>query len=262
MSTGHDKLKSIGAQKIHEATHISRLHVQAVIHESYDDMNRIQFLGFISILEREYNIDLSELKARGIAHFDEIVPSSQEASKVFVGIEKKKNYTSLYAIIAALIFVGVAYLSLVLTSSEETKIDKVDNTNIKNATANITTSQIEDKADVKSELTSTQELNSTIEDTITQIQRSFVIKPVSDLWIGYMDLDTNKKYQKTILKSEELSIDANKNWLLTFGHGYFSIDINGQTIKYTDKNTVRFTYKDFNMTKITYREFLELEKGN
>ena len=66
MSSGLEKLRSIGAQKIHEQTHIARQHAQALLHESFDDMSRIHFLGFISILEREYSVDLSDLKAKAV----------------------------------------------------------------------------------------------------------------------------------------------------------------------------------------------------
>ena len=51
MNEGFDKLKSIGAQKIHEATHIARAQIQALLHERSEDMNKSQFIGFISILE-------------------------------------------------------------------------------------------------------------------------------------------------------------------------------------------------------------------
>jgi len=260
MSIGHDKLKSIGAQKIHEATHISRQHVQAVIHESYDDMSRVQFLGFISILEREYNLDLSDLKSKGISHFDELIESSEKENKVFVSVKKKKNYTFLYAFVAIVIFVVVSYFSLRLSSSTDSNLSKIDNTSIENATANII--QLEDNVNIINEINTSIETNTTLENNVSNIPKTFIIKPKADLWIGYMDLDTNEKYQKTILKSEEFSIDSNKKWLLTFGHGFFDINLTGETKTYTDKNTVRFTYKDGNMTKINYREFLKLEKGN
>ena len=94
MSDGLDKLKAIGAQKIHEKTHIARIHVQAILHNSFEGITKIQFLGFISILEREYSVKLDELKARGLEYFGG--ETSQESDDiephVFVTPKKKKSF--------------------------------------------------------------------------------------------------------------------------------------------------------------------------
>jgi hypothetical protein len=91
MSDGLNKLKSIGAQKIHEKTHIARHHVQAVIHETFDDMTKIQLLGFISILEREYSVDLSDLKIKVQDFFSVTIAEDEQNAKVFVSPKKEKK---------------------------------------------------------------------------------------------------------------------------------------------------------------------------
>ncbi|PHS59076.1 MAG: hypothetical protein COB17_00645 [Sulfurimonas sp.] len=267
MSLGHEVLKTIGAQKIHETTHISRLHVLAVIYESYDDMTKIQFLGFISILEREYDIKLDKLRQRGLDYFNDIAPEPELVNKFFITPKKKKNLTFIYIFLGLFIFVSASYLSLNFSSSKDIKINQLDNTTIYNATQNI--NPIEEinitkiSVDInKSIKLINLDINLTIENSIKNINKTFLIKTNVDLWLGYMDLDTYKKYQKTVKKANDFSIDANKTWLLTFGHGYFTTNINGIDKKYSDKNTIRFIYKDGNMNKITYQEFQKLEKAN
>ena len=49
MSEGFDKLKDIGAQKIHESTHISRKYIQDILQEDFSGMNRIQFLAPLAL---------------------------------------------------------------------------------------------------------------------------------------------------------------------------------------------------------------------
>lgn len=254
MSVGHDKLKSIGAQKIHETTHISRLHIQAVIHESYDDMSKIQFLGFISILEREYDINLDELKDRGLSYFGENTAESHLENNVFVTSKKKTYTTLLYAFFAVIIFVIVSYFSINFEQSIDIKNGNIDNSTIKNARANI-------------ELNTSSDLNESLDENITIVdekqykeKKTFIITPTTDVWLGYVDLNTHKKFQATITKSFELN--ASKSWLLTFGHGYFTTNINGIEKKYSDKKTIRFIYKDLNMTKITYTEWKKLDEGS
>ena len=65
------KLQSLGAQKIYEETHIPVLHVKELLSSSYSGFSKVQFLGFISILEKEYSIALDEIKADGIKYFDD-----------------------------------------------------------------------------------------------------------------------------------------------------------------------------------------------
>ncbi len=252
MGEGYDKLTSIGTQKIHEATHISRLHIQAVIHESYDDMTKIQFLGFISILEREYNLDLSELKTRGIEYFGENTVEEQINNKVFVIPKKKKSFKVFYISFAILAFMAVSYFSLASLSLDDENIESVDNTSIINAQESI-------EANISSEANITKDIKVEVDEKKPPEAQTFVITPSADVWIGYIDLDTHKKYQATV--SDELSLDASKTWLLTFGHGYFSVNIDGKKEKYADKKTLRFIYKDANMTKIPYKKWQELEKG-
>lgn len=257
MSDGLNKLKGIGAQKIHEQTHIARQHVQAVLHETFDDMNKIQFLGFISILEREYGVDLSDLKAKEHElYFGESSKNLQD-TKVFIASKKKKNYTLLYILIVVVIFsVAVLFtLDLTSTASTKAKTHTIDNSAIENAKDSMSQNAtlagvVEDKAEPEPEL---------IPQEVEPV-KSFKIIPNSELWVGYIDLSDHKKYQK--LFKGELDIDPNKNWILTLGHGYVNIEINGEVTKFNDKNNIRLLYKDSKLSKISFSEFKELNKGN
>ena len=104
---GYEKLKEIGSQKIHEDTHIPKEHTRGLVNASFINMNKIQFLGFISILEREYSINLDTLKAEGLEYFEDNTREYTIAKKVFVPPTKKKSYTKYYVGTAIIIFVIV-----------------------------------------------------------------------------------------------------------------------------------------------------------
>ena len=91
---GLQRLKEIGAQKIYEDTHIPVEHIQAILHESFDGLSKIHFIGFISILQREYNIDLSELKNAGVAYYDEKNPLEETLKDgIFIAPKKSRNFS-------------------------------------------------------------------------------------------------------------------------------------------------------------------------
>ncbi|MGP1580234.1 MAG: hypothetical protein ACTTH5_04360 [Wolinella sp.] len=54
------KLKEIGYREIGEKTHIAHNRVLAILDKQYGSFDRTTALGFVRILEREYEVDLSE----------------------------------------------------------------------------------------------------------------------------------------------------------------------------------------------------------
>lgn len=59
---GFEKLQEIGSKEISRATHIPITHVESMLNKEFDSFQQPQFFGFLSILEREYKIDLAPLK--------------------------------------------------------------------------------------------------------------------------------------------------------------------------------------------------------
>jgi len=130
MNDGLNKLKEIGAQKIHEQTHISRGHIKSILDEDFESMTSVQFLGFISILQREYKTDLSELKSNALEYFSQVEPTSNESKKLFLVPQKKKDSKTTYIIIIVVIFIAVSLFTIISSSVTDTiqdgEIQKVD----------------------------------------------------------------------------------------------------------------------------------------
>ncbi len=272
MKEGIDRLKEIGAQKIHEQTHISRGHVQSILHESFEGISKIQFIGFVSILEREYGIELDELRDHGIAYFDDLASGIHKKNQVFVVAKKKKSFTALYVISVLFIFVGVAVYSINSSSStakiQDNKLRELDQ-KLKVEPKVAAEEVLVDENITLSESNSTleniilSENNSTLEKIADEkevaVVKSLKVLPKVKVWVGYIELDTHKKHQ-TMVK-EFLNIDAQKDWILVFGHGNIDIEVNGEVRKFKTSNNLRFLYKDGNLTKINLTEFKRLNEG-
>jgi len=268
MSEDFNRLKSIGAQKIHEATHISRAHVQALLHESFEDMNSIQFLGFISILEREYSLDLSELKNQGKEYFDNHTPSVQEPRtvKVFVSPRKKRGLTLIYIAFGVAIFLVFTFLTI---DPSKSKAPAVDNSTIESVKSDILEVQNDKNLSLlEGNLSSNKESNKT-ELLGSDIQKkpevaneiiSFKITPDHEVWLGYIDLVTHEKFQKTL--TDEFVLDPSRDWLLAFGHGHISIEINGIIKKFKNPKNIRFSYINSELKEIDFTEFKSLNRGS
>lgn len=330
MNENLQKLKSIGIQKIHERTHIPRVHVESLLNENFENMNNIQLSGFIYVLEREYSLDLSDLKKSSADYFQNSKSMlKKEKSVVLFGVSKRKrNYAFIYIVLALSLFVLFAYFNM---ESSETQPLKVDNTTIENA-QNVIAVVSDDKNKTEENSTMTAKLQESLdpaqqnaimqnmaqpleepkfsdspkeaektlkEEPLTQesskdqnaqssvlpepaksipVQvkeepqsgaateqkeaaqgHSFKITAVNRVWLGYIDLSNNKKYQKTF--SGEFELDPTKNWLLAFGHGTIDIELGGVVKKYRKLSNIRFSYIDSELKEIDGEEFKALNKG-
>jgi len=259
-------LQSIGAQKIYEATHIPIKYVQSMLHGSFEGFSKVQFIGFISILEREYQQDLSELTRSGLRYFDEKKKQSVNEG-LFVVAQKKRGNKSLYLLIIIAIFVVALLLKFTLFSDKVLEAP-IDDTLIENVTKNIEplpVAIIEENNTTLETNTSVDDFNETIEETIVEIvkpkaiEKSFKIVSKSKVWFGYIDVRTNKHYQR-VMRGEK-TLDPSKTWLLLFGHGYVNMYVNGELQKFSSRSKVRFLYKNNKLTPVTIREFKKLNKG-
>ena len=262
MSEELDLLREIGAQKIYEDTHISLKHAQSVIHESFEGLTKVQFLGFISILEREYNQDLSALKEKGLLYFGDENLQGISHTSVFVETKKEKSLAPIYILVALFVFILVAYFTIGNNLSEATPV-KIDNTVIVIAQKNINPAAYESNSTDSN--TTYEDKNETIalvvveELEVIEVAPSLKIIAKSKLWIGYIDKTENIKKQ-TIIK-EFLELDPSKEWLLSLGHGNVDIAINGELQEFNSANNMRFLYKNGELKKLTFRDFKILNEG-
>ena len=264
MSNGLEILNNIGAQKVHEQTHIAKHFVEMILNEDFEKMSKTHFIGFISILEREYGIDLSDLKLDGLECFEHKVLEIKEPSRVYAESSKTKKYSIISIGIAVVILaIGASYTLSNISFSSQDKVHTLNNDVIKSVQENIKQTA-EDKNESTPVLENTvvsKEVEVKVEEVKPELEvsvKSFKLLPKSKLWLGYIDMDTHKKYQKIV--TDSINLDPQKKWLLLLGHGSLDVEINGEVTQFRLK-TVRFKYEDGNLTKITEEEFKKLNKG-
>jgi len=93
----------------------------------------------------------------------------------------------------------------------------------------------------------------------TSNTKEFSIIPNRKVWIGIIDLDTNKKYSQNTANA--VKIDTNKNQLLVTGHGEITLQIDNFSKKFSSDNPIRFLVQNNKIKMITLEEFSTLNKG-
>jgi hypothetical protein len=277
---GFNKLQELGSKTISSATHIPVAHVESILNKKFEKFQRPQFFGFLSILEREYKVDLSGLKHEFLFARAEIDISqdrndqiAETSSKLFekkkaILKNKKVQYVIAGSIVALLVFILISVVDF--SSTTVAKIE-INNTAIDQAKKNLNlkpvdVSNVEDMMQ-NNEVESaefgqdTQEANGSISkdetiqesknatDTLGPVSSNEPVMPLylriipkGKLWLGIINAETHKRRAETI--TEPLVLDANKNWLIATGYGHLDMDCGDATNKYREDKQLLFLYEN------------------
>ena len=269
MSEALERLKNIGAQKIYEDTHIPVEQVQAILYENFDGMNKVHFMGFVSIIEREYGEDLSSVRAHALEYFD-LNSTSKDVIRdetLFTPMESKKKLSAFYLIAVIVLFVSAAIY--MMNGADTHRLEKMIQTNmptkqetkivVDNNESDTNSSDVNESKLADINITEAKEV---VEKKVVPpkaIIHALKIVARKKVWLGYIDVATGKKYQKTFVG--DLELDPTKEWLLFFGHGYVDIVVDGKKESFSSKNRLRIHYQDGEIQKISLDEFKKLNRG-
>ncbi len=276
---GLDKLRDIGLQELYRTTHIPQTHLQALLHESFDEFTTVQFLGFISILEREYNLDLSYLKEKGLKYIEENNIVQEPKQDDYKEPIKKPNQKIIYIVIAVILSILLFIISQSSSDEEKNiKIPKITKIPTKiyvenefekqeiveeNQTLQPKKVDIKEKPKTKQKVEQPKQVQKTVvakkekKDTPTKHTLKIITK--QKLWLGYIELPSHKHHSRFLKGTLELN--TSKDWLILTAHGYMSIDVDNNITKFREKKRMRFLYKDNQLKQISLKEFKKLNKG-
>jgi hypothetical protein len=288
MQEGFIFLKTLSIQEIHEKTHISFANIDAILNRSYGKLEKVNLTGFVSILQREYEIDLSDFMAEFEQYSQENVPQKPQRVDTFRIQKTQKSSKKIWWILLLIIVASVAFFYT-------TKVDVVTPTN--RLPQEVNDSQIQEakekmqesdilqpylqKHEVNSSMVSDSEMNASnnieenlsdmreidetnisniIEQIAPKVQNETVlIIPKKKVWIGMIDLETMKKSNRVTART--IKIESSKNWLIVFGHGYVSMDRDGELLNFSKRGKLYFIYKEGKLQEITKAEFKKNNQG-
>jgi hypothetical protein len=261
-----EDLQALGTEKIHEQTHISRDKVELLMNKAYEKIGRVQFMGYISILEREYGIDLSSIKEEYNEFYNNNIQILPPKPSVILQAQSSSKPKWILAGIMAIIalMVGGYWLQAKLSNAPQEDV------------LNLTTSAVEVAEEVaETNLSEENETNTTAplpvvsaEKNVSEVvatekplasSKQLLIHPSYKVWYGMIDLASLQRKQNITI--DPIVIDTEKNWLIVMGHGRIEIEYpEGKTVL-NDKNTVHFMCENGALKQITQKEFIERNGG-
>lgn len=288
-----EKLKQLDPQEVFQKTYIAPKVLQQLINQDFSKIgNRAKALGFVTILERELGLDLSELRSK-IEEFyghreDGSISKTKEKEK------KSSNIWIVWIVFLLVVGVGIAVywsknISVQIESqkkeqsgffdvneSEENKTIFDSNESKKSVTEMIQRSDRFQKepSNETNESNSTREMNEKIEsnhifqsnkDGNVTIQKegaflpTITIVPKRKIWIGIIYLDNYKR--KNYLTNKPIELNTSRDQLIVTGHGFFSIEVDGHRRDLNKTEKVRMLYRAGKIEIIDTTTFKHYNRG-
>ena len=282
---GIKKLIEVGIKEIEDQTHIESHYIEAIIEKNVEvlsKINRTKLNGFLTILEREYGIDLEEVRGEYFHESESISKTEDKDIFPLANSEDKSGKKILFFIILISIVAYSYYYinsknnSEILEVVKETEIIKA-NDSVNNEVVveepikdlNITkeeekvevvandTNSSETKVEESEKIETTENIDNNESNTSSTITAVSIV-PKNKIWVGILYLDTMKKVSTV---DRNITLDLTRDQLVVTGHGIFKLYVNGEVKVYKQSKKVRLLYKDSNLSEVSKDEYRLIGEG-
>ena len=269
----NDILEENSVRAISQKTKISEDNLENLLNKNFDALKKIKTLGFISIIEREYNADLNALREEAKEYYGDV----KEDQSVTLGrpiMEEKKGKSKFFMlVIFALLGYATWYfltqfdkknLSEMIPFIDESTIEsfigdkKVESSDVENLSiAKVSVDAVSEKQDAEvvaqSEVTTEEavpqanensvehdtensvEVTQTVEDITPQTVTKKIVSivPVNRLWFGLVNADTKAREHFSVSETFELDVST-QSWLVATSSAAFSLQEGDETKEFND----------------------------
>ncbi|WP_104696777.1 MULTISPECIES: hypothetical protein [unclassified Helicobacter] len=269
-----EKLKQIGIKRINQDTKISVSVIENILEKRFDKIQRVWIVGFLPILEREYNVDLKEW----LEEYDTYLFENQQKNiddayqireleldtqkqkydsfkrSIFRDSAKQVFYTCLGVFLVAVIYTSFKfYNSFKNASGEYDVVEKPLSSEIEESQGiytNLGFQQIDGKKEI--------DIDKLVADNEIEVKDGEVlIIPRGELWFQVLNLETRQKQDRTIRDPYLLKMPAQKS-VIIFGHKGFELKYKDRTQKYDGGDPIRFVIQDNTLKYVRYADYLKL----
>ena len=101
-------LKDIGLKEISDRTHIEVKHISYIVNSEFDKLNRVNTLGFIKIISREFDLDLSQWLEEAEKYWDEH-SVDDDSPQIFIAQKPSVWPKIIYTFLTLLVLVAILY---------------------------------------------------------------------------------------------------------------------------------------------------------
>ena len=262
-------LRAIGAEAISLQTHISQSNIKKLLEGDFEAFSAVQFNGFVTILEREYDLDLGEWRVRFAQTAPEPeAPLAEAENDPFANaVRAKKRQRLTVAVLAGLLLLVLVVTYLVLGSGGGKEKIELNNTAIEKARASMATLGVRPGTEgvpAAGETNATETNESIVPmpevpPAEPAAPAEIIIYPKTTIWLGMIDEQTHKRQAK--VTSEAVRLDGGRDWLIVTGHGLLTIGSGDENETYKQVDRMLFACENGVCRQIDEQEFKVRNRG-
>jgi hypothetical protein len=270
-------------KEISYLSNISEDNLEKIFAKDFESLRKLKTLGFISILAREYKIDLSDLEAEARQYYAQFTPERKKNLGITrpISLDKKEKSSIFPMVIFALLAYATWYfltqfdkkhLSELMPFIDEATIEKfvssedndskvesvliIGNTNEDKIVESI---KEEPKVEVKEEVVETAkaETSTTVQKKVLNADETVLIIPHKRLWFGLIDTATKKRDHFSVADIHKLDV-SNTVWLVATSSASFSLKSQGETEAFTDNKEHYFSMDKDGIKSLSKDEYVTL----
>jgi hypothetical protein len=242
---GFEELLNLDPVEVSQRTFISVDEFKAIVDKRFELFGKTKATGFIKILEREYDLDLSDWMEEFEAYKKE---SRDENENIFVVAPKEndsifENKLYVYSALGVVFLLVVFFVIFSGNNVQETNLSDLQSETVQEAKQQI---EKKEKEEIQPAVTAVEPEE---KETETPLPKDdFHITSNTKLWVGIQYLDNGKKESKII--SGDFELDPTRDQILTLGHGHFKLTLNDQVIEPGVHNVHKITYAQGKLTVV------------
>ncbi len=258
-------LKNMDDEELYSKTYITFENLEAIKNKDFKFFTRFKLIGFIDILSKRLDLDLSEFRNEANQYFDSIEPiiEVEEPRKDSISFNMNEHKKILFSIgIGFVIILFLIFLYSLFSSDSNKDLTKIQVSPPSNVVVTPSLEAVEEKnTTIDTQKIDENKSMQIVKNETPSIQKDSEIKivPTRKIWIGVINLDTKEKHGKTT--SETLEIDTSKNQIIVINGAYLSLMVGDKESKYDYEGRVRFMCKDGKIEEISYTYFKSLNNG-
>jgi hypothetical protein len=289
----NDILEENSIKAISQKTKISEENLENLFAKKFEDLKKIKTFGFISIIEREYNADLSTLRKEANEYYGQIHEDQSIALGLpTIGEKRGKSKFLLFLVLGLLGYASWYFMTQFdkkhlselipfleedsienFTGTDNTKVDAIDTLSITKSMEKM--QKVKEKVQpVKAEVL-TDDASVIVAETVTDIapkvdepspaveEESVVeeskkivsIVPVGRLWFGLIDMEASTRDHFSVSDSYDLDVTT-KSWLVATSSAPFSLKEADKIEEFNDAKSHYFKISKEGMEELTKSEYV------
>lgn len=278
MKKGLEELKNLDYELVASKAHIMQSTLENIVNKRFDKLNPVKAKGFIKILEREFDLDLSEWVREFDAYYsikEPEIPTIDKLNAEAVKSSDKRSPKVALMIFTVAALIGGGYFIYMKQNSVSPEANRsaslqneINETNASMA-FNISFDSNKSDANATNDANGTEQNKSVaaVEANASKLpanaapvaaQKTFFIEPVTKVWIGIRYMDTNKSRWFETVADKKFELNASREQLISLGHRQVKIVAGATTIDSKPGAKVRYHYKDGKLKEISEEEYNKL----